>query len=106
MILLLLEGNSFWNVVMDAIDESHVYRTDFLRLREVHLAYDLPKSLYQNTFIRNINVFAVGRNLLLLTQYPNFDPETSVGGAGNFQGLEYVNLPQTRSFGFGVNLGF
>ncbi len=103
--IAIVRGQRFWNVVMDAIDESNVYSTDFFRLREVHLAYDIPKSLYQDTFIKSLNVFVVARNLLLKTKYPNFDPETSVGGAGNFQGLEYVNLPQTRSFGFGVNVG-
>jgi TonB-linked SusC/RagA family outer membrane protein len=97
---------TYWLDAMDAIDESNVYETSFVRLREVTLTYDLPRTLLQNIGFSRAAVFFTGRNLFLGTDYPNFDPETSTGGAGNFQGLEYVALPQTRSFGLGLRVSF
>lgn len=100
------QGQVFWQNAMDAITESNVYSTTFVRLREVALNYTLPASLIEGTFMKSASVVVTGRNLFLITDYPNFDPETSVGGASNFQGLEYVTLPQTRSFGAGIKVTF
>ncbi|NDK54635.1 SusC/RagA family TonB-linked outer membrane protein [Pontibacter fetidus] len=102
----ILQGQTFWSEAMDAITESNVYSTTFVRLREVTLGYSLPTSLVENTPFRDASIFLTGRNLFLITDYPNFDPETSVGGSGNFQGLEYVSLPQTRSYGMGIKVSF
>ena len=97
----------YWQQVMDLIDESNIYKTDFVRLREVVIGFQLPQAMLDRLKIfRSASVFATGRNLLLFTDYPNFDPETSVGGGGNFQGLEYVSLPQTRSYGAGLRVTF
>jgi hypothetical protein len=35
----------------------------------------------------------------------NFDPELSLG-ASNFQGVEYGNMPSTRSIGINLKLSF
>lgn len=104
--IAILRNQAYWSVYQDAIEESNVYSTSFLRLREVSLNYTFPKATANRMGMENFSVFVSGRNLLLLTEYPNFDPETSVGGAANFQGLEYVNLPQTRSYGAGVRVTF
>jgi TonB-linked SusC/RagA family outer membrane protein len=96
----------YWVDAMDAIDESNVYETTFIRLRELTLTYDIPRQFLQTIGLSRASVFLTGRNLFLITDYPNFDPETSTGGAGNFQGLEYVALPQTRSFGLGLRVTF
>lgn len=102
----IVRGQTFWSDRMDAITESNVFSTSFVRLREVALSFDVPAPLLERTFISNASVVLTGRNLFLITDYPNFDPETSVGGAGNFQGIEYVSLPQTRSFGAGLRVTF
>jgi TonB-linked SusC/RagA family outer membrane protein len=98
----IVKGQAYWNQVLDAIEESNVYSTSFVRLREITLGYTLPSAWLNKTLFRSANVFLTGRNLFLITDYPNFDPETSTGGAGNFQGLEYVALPQVRSYGAGI----
>lgn len=102
----VVQGQTFWQNRMDAITESNVYSTSFVRLREIALNYTLPTTLLQGTFLSSASLVLTGRNLFLLTDYPNFDPETNVGGPGNFQGLEYVTLPQTRSFGAGLRATF
>jgi len=105
--IVIKRDQNYWSNVLDVIDESHVFKTDFVRLREVALSYALPQSLVSKTkYLSGLSLSLTGRNLALRTDYPNFDPETSVGGAGNFQGLEYVSLPQTRSYGVGLRATF
>lgn len=47
----------------------------FLKLRELSLSYDF-KPAYLEKYVKNIRLSAIGRNLLTLTTYPGFDPET------------------------------
>lgn len=48
----------------------------FLRLKNVTLSYELPKSILRKTkIIEEIRVFATGRNLLTFTQFSGVDPE-------------------------------
>jgi hypothetical protein len=37
--------------------------------------------------------------------YDGLDPEVAVAGSGNIQGIEGAMIPQTRSYGFKVQLG-
>ncbi|WP_022822511.1 SusC/RagA family TonB-linked outer membrane protein [Hymenobacter norwichensis] len=84
--------------------ESSVYDASFVKLREVRLGYQLPKSLVERTFLKGIGVSFVGRNLWLISSHaPGIDPETSFNN-GNAQGLESTQIPSTRSLGFNVNL--
>ena len=85
--------------------EQFVEKTDWTRLREVTLSYSLG-NLLKNTFIKQLKVYATGRNLWLSTPYKGIDPETSLFGATNTQGLDYFNMPNTKSYVFGVKLDF
>lgn len=85
--------------------EQFVEETDWVRLREVTVSYELGK-LLKKTMIKQMKVYATGRNLWLSTPYDGIDPETNLMGAFNAQGLDYFNMPNTRSFVFGVKLDF
>ncbi len=85
--------------------EQNVEKTDWVRLREVTVSYELGK-LVKNTFIKQLKVYATGRNLWLSTPYTGVDPETNLFGASNTQGLDYFNMPNTKSYVFGVKLDF
>ncbi|MCB2408037.1 SusC/RagA family TonB-linked outer membrane protein [Hymenobacter lucidus] len=105
--IVIQRDENYWRNVLDPIDESHVYSTDFVRLREIALSYTLPAALVTKTkVLQSASISLTGRNLALWTDYPNFDPETNVGGAGNGQGVEYVSLPQTRSYGASLRVSF
>jgi hypothetical protein len=73
-------------------------------LRELTLSYKLNKSLLNRTFFHSAEVYFTGRNLWLSTPYTGIDPETSLIGAGNGQGLDYFNMPGTKSYTFGLRL--
>lgn len=85
--------------------EQFVEKTDWVRLREVTVSYSFGKWL-QKTFVKQLKVYATGRNLWLSTPYDGIDPETNLMGAFNAQGLDYFNMPNTKSFVFGVKLDF
>jgi len=49
----------------------------FIRLKNVSLTYDLPAKWLQPAKIRSAGVFLRGQNLLTITSYFGFDPETA-----------------------------
>jgi TonB-linked SusC/RagA family outer membrane protein len=88
------------------IGEPFMEDMSWLRLREVSLSYSLPSTLFDGSIIRGLTVTATGRNLWLSTRFTGIDPETNLLGANNAQGLEYYNMPNTRSWIFGVQVNF
>lgn len=90
---------TYWRVAAP-----NVYKTDFIKLRELRLGYQLPNSLVKKLGLRDVNIGIIGRNLAILSSdLPFLDPQV-VSGAGNRQGLENAQIPATRSIGF--NLSF
>jgi TonB-linked SusC/RagA family outer membrane protein len=85
--------------------EQFVEKTDWTRLREVTISYNFG-NLLKSSFVKQLRVYATGRNLWLDTPYTGIDPETNLFGASNTQGLDYFNMPNTKSYVFGVKLDF
>jgi TonB-linked SusC/RagA family outer membrane protein len=85
--------------------EQFVEKTDWVRLRELTLSYNLG-NLINNKIFKQLKVYATGRNLWLNTPYKGIDPETNLMGAFNAQGLDYFNMPNTKSYVFGIKLDF
>jgi TonB-linked SusC/RagA family outer membrane protein len=86
--------------------EVSIYDASYVKLREVALSYTLPQRLTQSLFARTVTITAQGRNLAILHKnVPNIDPETAVA-SDVAQGLEFGQIPSTRSYGFKVSLGF
>jgi hypothetical protein len=83
-----------------------VYETSYLKLREIALTFDLPKSILEPVKMSAATISFVGRNFLLWTTLPNVDPETSQGMGNGQMGFEYMSLPQTKSYGVTLNLTF
>ncbi len=102
----IVKGEAFWRTYQDAIDEANVFDGSFVRLRELTLSYRLGTASLKKTPFTGVEIHFTGRNLALFTDYPNFDPETSLGGASNLQGFEYLNMPNARSLGGGVKFSF
>lgn len=78
----------------------------WVRLREVTISYVLPKSIFAKTMIKGSEFFATGKNLWLNTKYTGIDPETNLEGSSNAQGMDYFNMPGTKSYTFGIKLSF
>ncbi|MEQ8629348.1 SusC/RagA family TonB-linked outer membrane protein [Ekhidna sp.] len=87
------------------LGESNIQDGSWVRLREVSLTYNLPKSIIDNTPFKSASITAVGRNLWLDTPYTGIDPETNLTGASNGFGLDYFNNPNTKGYTFKLRLG-
>jgi hypothetical protein len=54
-----------------------------------------------------VTLSLVGRNLgILYKKVPHIDPETGFSSANGEQGIEFGQIPSTRSLGFNINLTF
>ena len=87
----------------DLIDKSYV------KLRDVSLTYDLPKSLLGNVkWIQSAQLSIAGRNLLMWTPKQGIvDPDmTNYGNDLESQYGEYYSSPSTRSIGGGIKIVF
>ena len=83
------------------VTESGIYDTDYVKLRDVTLNYDLPKIGGVN-----VSVYAFARNILLWSKLPNFDPEASQGNNNMSGYFERFSVPSTSSFGGGLKVSF
>ncbi|UYQ91002.1 SusC/RagA family TonB-linked outer membrane protein [Chitinophaga horti] len=82
----------------DAVNNNyHYYSTTFLKLREVNFTWRMPNKWMKNGPFRAADISLVGRNLLLFTDMPNVDPDA---------GVDNLQTPSTRNFGFNINLKF
>lgn len=95
-------GASYYNTV----DAQNVFDASYIKLRDLTIGYDLPKSIIGNT-LQGVRVSFFGRNLLAWNlAFKGIDPENTSYGSGNIQGLEGGSLPSTRTYGFNVNFKF
>jgi TonB-dependent starch-binding outer membrane protein SusC len=88
-----------------------VYKSDFVRLRELTINYYLPQKMMKRLKLSNAKLFLTGYNVLLFTEYPIGDPESGRDGendaARNQSGnANFLNPPLQRSVNFGLNISF
>lgn len=96
----------YWNFVSSNVPEKFVYDASYVKLRDLSLAYTLPRSILDKTPFTNVRFAVIGRNLwTLYKNVPNIDPESTYNN-GNGQGLEYGSLPTRRHYGFTLNVSF
>lgn len=81
---------------------------DFLRLNNMTIGYTLPKKTLDRLRISNLRVYLTGQNLVTITPFTGFTPELLPSGDRQTlnAGIELGVYPTTRTFAFGVNLGF
>ena len=85
--------------------ESTVEDASFVKLRQISLSYAFPQAMIKKTHLKNLSVTVFMNNVILWTKYKGIDPETSLAGPANGQGLDYFNNPSTKSYGIRLNLG-
>ncbi len=93
-------GNSFGGP-----QEIDVENAGYTRIRQASLTYNFAKNLFGKNHFTNLSVTIFANNLKIWTKYDGVDPETSLGGPSNNQGLDYFNNPGTKSYGVRLSLG-
>jgi hypothetical protein len=91
------------------LHEAGVYDASFVKLREVVVTFDMPRTLLQRTPFGAASLSIEGRNLALLySRVPHIDPEVNTFGPGTIAGggYEYNTIPATRNIGVNLSLTF
>lgn len=87
-------------------ESASVLDASYVKLREVALNYNLPKSIIGGTPFNRVSISIVGRNLAILQRgTDHVDPEISYG-VGNIQGFDWGMLPRERTYGFKLTAQF
>ncbi len=76
----------------------------YFRLKNLQIGYTFPKSMLGNVFT-NVRLYVQGVNLFTVTQYSGLDPELASFN-DTAMGVDEGNLPTTKQYLFGINLGF
>lgn len=87
------------NTVYDWDSDRLVKDASFIRFRSATLGYNFPSKSLEGTFVKGLNLFVQGENLMIWTKWKGYDPE----------GIKTTSLgqyPNPRSFSFGVNVEF
>ena len=86
--------------VTPQMDSRFIEDASFLRLKNVMLSYDLPKSLLKKTkVISRMRLHVQAQNLFTITKFSGIDPE----GASNIYAAQY---PMSRQYTCGLELTF
>ena len=100
-------GAGYYRNVYRGISENFVEDASFVKLRTLTLTYGLPDKILKNSFINRLSVSLTGNNLILITSYKGFDPESSSTPAGsNVNGFAGFSYPALRSYIVSLNVGF
>lgn len=84
------------------VASDYIEKADALRLRNVAVTYSIPvKKIAQR-----IRITAYARNFVIWTAYQGADPDQLLYDQANAQGLDFFNLPSTKTFGLNVSFQF
>ncbi|TWI91162.1 TonB-dependent receptor [Chitinophaga japonensis] len=79
-------------------------KADFLRLKNVSLSYDIPKSKLKN--VVGVKLFVSATNLLTITDYSGIDPEANSSAGDIRQGIDFGSYPNAKTYTGGITLSF
>lgn len=78
----------------------------FVRIKNLRIGYNLPKSIAEKLFIQSAKIYINCENLYVFSDYSNYDPEGSTYQTGAFVGLDYGAYPNPTVWTIGANINF
>lgn len=90
------------------IADDFIYKSDYIKLRNITLTYDLTSLLSSKTrFVKGLVLSGSCRNVALIKSFvDDLDPEAVASSADARAGYEAVSLPTSRSWGLNLNVKF
>ena len=77
---------------------------DFIRLRNITLGYSIPKPIIDKMGLSKLRLYFSGLNLLTITDYTGYDPESRSDAGG--VGQTFYSAPAAKTFSIGLNVTF
>lgn len=95
-------GDIIWNFTA-----TRTYDATNFKMREISLAYSVPRALTSKYHLNNVMFSLVARNVFQWNKSGRHeDPESAFSGVGVNQGILRATLPSIRSYGFKLSLDF
>ena len=91
-----------------AASSRYIEDGDYVRLKNITLAYNLPDAFLRNIKISAARIYVTGVNVLTITNYSGWDPEVNSDyRAGNRnQGGDFYSAPQIKNYSVGLKISF
>jgi TonB-linked SusC/RagA family outer membrane protein len=88
--------------------ELYVQKNNYIKMRELSIAYRLPKSVAQKLRAKNLQISAFGRNLFFIYRsIKDLDPEQMTGGSNWIDQVSNAGTsPATRTYGLMLRASF
>ena len=90
--------------------DEFIEKASYLRLNTLTVGYTIPKDITKKAHISRLRVYFTGGNLFCVNSYSGMDPDvnTSPDGENGFPtpNYDYCAYPKSRTYTFGLNLGF
>lgn len=94
-------------VVSPAPGARAYYQRNFVRLQDISLSYNVDKRLLNRIGAQNMKLFVSGKNLLTLTDWIGWDPESNRPNTDVAQGVQATNVfPVLKSYSVGLEVSF
>lgn len=76
----------------------YVFKTDYVRLKQITLAYEFPSTVTRKFSLQGARFYVQGMNLWTYTKWPSYDPE--------FTGDNFGIIPQSKNMIIGLQIRF
>lgn len=92
------------------MDSRYIEDASYLKLKNLSIGYTFPFRVKGVDNKSSLRIFATAQNLLTLTKYSGFDPESSRVGNSSYeqsplyQGVDYGAYPSSKTFLLGLNI--
>lgn len=95
------------SVTNGEVSQRFVEDGSYIRLKNVTLGYALPAAWIKKAKLTGARVYISGQNLLMITSYSGYDPESQNQSVKNSQlGIDWAVQPQPRVFLAGLTVNF
>ncbi|MDH7444509.1 SusC/RagA family TonB-linked outer membrane protein [Aquimarina sp. 2201CG14-23] len=87
----------------------YLEESDFIRLRNITLGYTIDPAFSKKFYLDKVRFYFSGLNLLTITDYEGYDPESTAdfnGNSGIRTGIAFYSAPPAKTYSFGINIEF
>ncbi|MCX6319557.1 MAG: TonB-dependent receptor [Bacteroidetes bacterium] len=91
-------GLADYNSVGWGTGSRYIFKTDYIRLKQITLGYDIPSKFAKKYRLDGARFYVQGINLWTYTKWPSYDPE--------FTGDNFGIIPQSKNLTVGLQVRF
>ena len=98
----------YFQTVCQSVDEENIMPTDFIKLRELLISYELPTNIAEKMHMQGLTISFAGRNLWRKFKkgFEGPDTETNTQGIDNGNAWLSYSFPSTKTYSFTITANF